>query len=84
MHDAVEAGPEGRLGHARPRQHFLVDEVVEDLGDAQAIDQDALCHAFSRSGWLGRFGDHAVLDQIIDLARAISGLLENVTRCARP
>ncbi len=49
------------LRHAGSRQRFLVDEVVEDLGDAQAVDERRALSLLSRSGWLGRLGYHTVL-----------------------
>ena len=52
-----------------PGSDFLVDEVVEHLGDAQAADQHALCHCFLVPRLLR---DHTFLDQVVDLSRGIT------------
>ncbi len=54
VNQAIEARPERGLGHAGTRQRLLADEIVENLRDAQAVDNDALGHAFrAPAGWEG-------------------------------
>ncbi len=46
VNEAVEARPESGFGHAGAWQRLFADEIVEYLRDTQAVDNDALGHAF--------------------------------------
>ena len=75
---AVEARPESGFGYAGSWQRLLADEIVEYLRDAQAVDNDALGHAFWDSGWRGRLRYHVFGDECVDLRARVPGLLENL------
>ncbi len=80
LHDAVEAGPKAGLGHARTGQRFLDDEIVENPRHAQAVDDDALGHAFFVLRLLRRLDYHIFGDQFISLLHQTPGVCSRLAQ----